>query len=412
MVFDLQSETLSLHPFFPERLHYVRDVVHHEVKPWINKAFTQRAEAWRLLDRADFLRVRDDQKDVALNRTRARHRGNVMNQPAVLLNMALPGVDKPKYKPFSVRWPVNLGVDLPSRWLGHLDGMKEDDAAVFVEFHGKKPILTSILFTINSSYSQAQATWSALAQGRIGRTNYNRRSDINAFTPLLMSFCRWLKQTYQDQKAGPKLYKNYSSPESGPLPVLRDSMPEAQVVPVIFAFRQKYIWFLWKGGIQGKLEAQYASHWLPVWPGEDWDAKCLPLKRKLLKQYPYGADTVPVTSDTPRRIRLNVEESSSMEQSTVDVDAAPQDDQPVSDAMDNLLGFWVHREKPSSTVAVMQTSDEAVTHTSNVATERRQNSKRIVPTHQNSAKAGLEGIGSKKKTGRIVTNPLTPRKKI
>lgn len=302
MVFDLQSEALSTDERFPERLHYVRDAVHHEVKPWIEKHFKRNAEAWRRLDKEDFMRVRHEPAGKAMNRTHTKHRGQMLSHTASMLSMATPRLaTKLRLHAFTTRWPDNLGVELPSRWLAHLDGMALNDATVFTEFHGETPTLSSILFAINSSFAQAQGTWAALAQGERGVDMHARISDVDAFTPLLINFGRWLKRAYNNQKASLDVCTNLSGPRNCPIPLLRDSIPEGHAIPVLFAFRQKYIWFLWEGGIEGHLEAQYASHWLPVWPGEDYDGKVWRLQQVMLERFPAQVDQVPVTSSSPRQ---------------------------------------------------------------------------------------------------------------
>lgn len=289
MEFNLDTMLLSVHEQFPSRLHYVRDAKHHQVKPWVCKAMIQRAEAWQALDVYDLARIRRLGGSLK-NNTSKRHLGSSLSHVNTLWNMAATVHKSNSSLTFS-RHSAELGHELPPRVLSHMDGMVARDVQVWTEIYHRpgtpeeSQTTSCIWVTINAPLRTASRNWETLARGQ------TPHADDDALAPILRNFGRWLQRTYRhlttpgNHKSGP----DKLSP-SVPVQVARDTqdkasgrrhirMPRGAVpdaVPVVFAWRQKYIWFLWTGGIRGKLVAQYASHWLPineVDKGQDLDTK-------------------------------------------------------------------------------------------------------------------------------------------
>lgn len=277
MSFDLRNCSLSVDREFPSRLMYVQDTKHHEVKPWISKALLSRAESWHPLDYEDLARVRHP--EVRVNSTTRRHRGRIMGHASTLLDLAATQKPRPTFR--HKTWTKDLGPTLPPRVVGHLDGMRPEDVSVLTETHlsklGGRRLLSCIVVAVNAPLRTAALSWDALAQGQ------TPRPDLDALQPIMRNFAQWLKEDsleLSDQKPVQR--------EQSPLP--RQMITDEHVVPVVFAWRQKYIWFLWTGGIDGQLVAQYASHWLPINevgdPVDNLDNRIKGLQDRYLRQDP------------------------------------------------------------------------------------------------------------------------------
>ncbi|ROW00567.1 hypothetical protein VSDG_03373 [Cytospora chrysosperma] len=261
LTFDVSTLSLSMSPDFMRNLHFHKPT-HHKTRPWIERAFMQRAVKWAALERVDTDRVKNLQ-DIK-NRTSHQHRGNVFAHPW-LIHGAASRVQKHRHEPSFVRWLKNGAPTLPARLYGHLDGIVPEDAEIYVEDHRSyvkgypDRIASCIWVGINAYWSVSMRACEALAIGN------QPHPDWDVLTPVLENFCSWLKETYYNQKEGAHQYRQNIKHHSRQYwPLLRDMMPPGYDIPVVFAFRQKYLLFILKGGIDGELVAQYASHWLPV----------------------------------------------------------------------------------------------------------------------------------------------------
>lgn len=262
MEFDLATGLLSVQEDFSERLHYVRNAEHHRVRPWVQKAFLQRAQAWQRLDDYDRQRVRQPRR--IMNSTLKRHHGNMLGFPPTMLNMVARLQRATPLLNFH-RQPDELGPELPSDLFGHMDGMPRNGVQVFVETFQRtpepvqNPRPTCIWVAIKSPLRIAARNWESLARGE------QPPPGVNTLAPILENLGPWLRRNYH-------VWRRLEVPENGSH-VVKDTSREPgkqsssniePMPPVILAWRQKYIWFVWKGGAGGKLIAQYASHWLPI----------------------------------------------------------------------------------------------------------------------------------------------------
>lgn len=261
LTFDIPTMSLSVSPDFMRNLHFHK-ATHHKARPWIEKACLQRAVNWTVLDETDMNRLVKSYK--TMNRTSKRHRGNVFAQPSLLHNAAS-SLQKHRHEPSFVRWSRNVAPILPERLYGHLDGIVPEDVEIYIEDHKSyvkghpDRIASCIWVSINAYWSVSMRACEALAIGN------QPHPDWDIMTPVLVNFSTWFKETYHNQSENAKEYrKNNSHNPRRFLPLLRDMIPPGHDIPVVFAFRQKYLLFILKGGIEGELVAQYASHWLPI----------------------------------------------------------------------------------------------------------------------------------------------------
>ncbi|ROW06978.1 hypothetical protein VMCG_04041 [Cytospora schulzeri] len=268
LTFDLSTLSLSVSPSFSQDLHYHKPT-HHKARPWVEKAVMQRAVKWKGLDIVDKTRI--SSPDKTMNRTARRHRGNVFAQPGLLYSAAC-SIQKHYHQPSFVRWARNVAPTLPERLYGHLDGIVPEDVDIYVEDHRSylpdhpERIASCIWVAINAPWGVSMRACEALASGE------QPHPDWDILTPVLKNFHTWLHLTYHKQKPNAREYrKTCSRNPRRYLPLLRDMMPPGHDIPVVFAFRQKYMLFVLKGGIDGKLVAQYASHWLPIKGGSKAD---------------------------------------------------------------------------------------------------------------------------------------------
>lgn len=295
LIFDPLTNSLSVSPSFRRHLYY-REPTHHKAKPWIGKAMLQRATAWLELDFLDRNRVIRPEK--TSNRTTKRHLGMVAAYP-MLISGTTNRVQKYRYDPAFVWWARALAPTLPERMFGHIDGIVSDDAFVYMEHHSSfvkdhtGRLLGCVWVAVNASFSVAMRTCDDLA---IGKTP-NPEWDI--LTPVLTNFCAWFRAEYHGQKEVPKKSEMTSvTNRRHDLPKLRDMIPPGHDIPVLLAFRHQYLLFIWKGGIDGKLVAQYQGHWLPlheVGPKPDFDHQTNKLQQGHLRRGA-AADTLPKAS--------------------------------------------------------------------------------------------------------------------
>lgn len=306
MVFDLGKLDLSVDEKFPSRLMYVQDAKHHEVVPWISKAFLQRARAWRELDSEDLTRVEHPTKK--WNSTHRRHRGNTKAFATFLMDLAEARKENIRFGLQHATWPGDLGPTLPPRLAGFLDGMGPEDVSLRVQTYQKnaghsesRQILSCVLVAVNAPLRAATYSWEALAGGR------SPDPDLDALRPVMREFGRWLKSVYrpQEHKSGRGLPQPRAKGKIGTQSAfLQDMIPDAHAIPVVFAWRQKYIWFLWTGGDDGQLVAQYASHWLPIREVErdahgansDFDTRLRRIQSRLLQSD---------ATDSLERVKIN-----------------------------------------------------------------------------------------------------------
>lgn len=272
MEFDLKTLSLSVHERFPQQLQYVWDVQHHLCKPWIRKAFLQRAEAWHSLDVYDLGRSNSTGDPKTKNSTRKRHMGATRGHPTTFFSLAIASQKAQGTYSFE-RSPALLGPRLPPRMLCHLDGMETGDVQVYTENYCLSGKLSCVWVAINAPMRTAARNWEALARGEAPHP------DEDTLAPILENLGQWLKEAHRDsRRRKPVNPEDEDAATRVPMQDARgpeDKAPKARrtspppdavptVVPVILAWRQKYIWFLWTGGVDGKLVAQYASHWLPL----------------------------------------------------------------------------------------------------------------------------------------------------
>lgn len=270
MELDLDSMSLSVETTFPDRLQSVQDFKSLNLPPYVHKALLQRAQAWARLDRYDAARLDSHISNLLLNdkptmnNTDKRHYGMIGSNSKTLWSLTA-RTQKTSRRPIWAFWKDEIGPAVSPTWHVHLNGMFPRDAQVIIETHrltksGQGPrTLSCVWVAINAPMGHAIRDWESLAVGADPYTD--------AFTPVLENFARWLKK-YWDKGNHRKLPYEAFSPETEPpakLPSLSQMVPSGHVVPVVLAYRQKYIWFLWSGGIHGKLVAQYASHWLPLY---------------------------------------------------------------------------------------------------------------------------------------------------
>lgn len=286
MEFDLKSLSLSVHEEFPSRLRDVCDSPQHQVKPWLTKALIQRAKAWELLDLYDLRRVSRPQR--IMNKTNKRHFGATMGHPTTLSSLCA-AAQKSQNNIVLKTWPHELGPVLPPWKLGHLDGMLRGDVRVYTETYRRFPqppdphpslSYTTIWVAINAPLRTALRNWESLASGSAPHP------DEDTLAPILQNFGQWLKgpyracQPWRDVTSKPDNSSPGMPPAQGGSHDTQDDdlatkphrataplRNDSDAVPVVFAWHQKYIWFLWTGGFDGKLIAQYASHWLPLEEG-------------------------------------------------------------------------------------------------------------------------------------------------
>lgn len=266
--FDPSTMSLTVSPSFPRKLHF-HPPTHHKTRPWIEKAFLQRAAKWTALDTVDKARV--EQSTRTMNRTSRRHRGNTFSHVSLLQN-AGSRVQKYIYEPAFVRWARNMAPSLPERLHAHLDGIVPEDVEIYIEDHESYVeghtgrVASCIWVAINASYSISMRACNELAIGN------QPHPDWDILTPILQNLYQWLQDTYTNQSPEEKEYRKADSQNPRRfLPLLRDMIPLGHDIPVVLAFRQKYLLFILKGGIDGKLIAQYTSHWLPVKEGSNFD---------------------------------------------------------------------------------------------------------------------------------------------
>lgn len=293
MVFKLEDSSLSVEKGFASRLHYVKDPKHHQLKRWIAKALIQRAEAWLELDLMDFRRLR---KLPSLgNCTHLRHRGNARSHAKTIHGLAARSQRAQKYL-LCTRWPDNIGPSLSGQPFGHLDGMYPEDVQVLTETQKHPPngpeLLTCIWVVVNAPYRLARL---AFGRGPL-------HPDLDTFGPVMSNFHRWLSSRWcsenipngtMTRQKQPRQYPYDATPQPNNAvelqspPRFQDMVPEGRIVPVIFAWRHKYIWFTWEGGIKGKLVAQYASHWLPIHESKkvgDLDSRISAIQKSILRK--------------------------------------------------------------------------------------------------------------------------------
>lgn len=264
MTFDPSTNSLSVSPTYLKKL-YFHYPTHHKIRPWVEKAYMQRAQSWLELDLDDLSRVK--LTSINKNRSAKRHRGNVLAHP-VFTSGAANRVQKYNWDPAFVRMGKSLAPTLPERLYGHLDGIVPEDGTVFVEDHegyirevpGR--VVSSVWVAVNASHGVTMRTCTDMVAGNPPNPEWD------VLTPILSNFCKWFKDTYYNQRnmqeEGEEGEEN--SPENpqrtSPLP--RAMIPPEHDIPVVLAFRQKYLLFIWKGGIDGKLVAQYEGYWLPM----------------------------------------------------------------------------------------------------------------------------------------------------
>lgn len=269
MEFNLDTMSLSVETTFPERLQSVQDFKSLNLKPYVEKALLKRAEAWSKLDKEDAARLESYISNLSLdgdpttNNTRKRHYGMMHAHTSTLYALALK-TQKPQKEPIRARWPDELGPVLSPSWHVHLNGMRPEDVQVNIDTHDShgRRTLSCVWVSINAPLGHAIRDWESLAAGADAYTD--------SFTTVLANLARWLKTYWDKEDHHKSSRKTFVAEErqkpraSGKLPSLSEMVPCDHVVPVVLAYRQKYIWFLWSGGIHGKLVAQYASHWLPL----------------------------------------------------------------------------------------------------------------------------------------------------
>lgn len=284
--FDVPTMSLSLSPSFLQNLHF-HPPTHHKTRPWIEKALLQRTSSWTKLELVDKKRV--EHHDTTINRTSKRHRGNTYSH-LLLLQNASSSTQKHTHQPGIARWARGVAPFIPERLYGHLDGTVPEDMEIYVEDHRSyvkdhdERIVSCIWVAINASYSVSMRAFSELA-------NDNKPNpDWDVLTPALRNFSKWLLDTCKNQRPNHLQYRatNRYNPRLY-IPLLKDMIPPGHDVPVVFAFRQKYLLFILKGGINGKLVAQYESFWLPVRDASDVyvDKEINKMQVKLLRA---GAD--------------------------------------------------------------------------------------------------------------------------
>lgn len=295
MVLHLNDSSLSMEEGFANRLRYVKDFDHHKVKPWIEKAMTQRAEAWLKLDLTDLKRVTG--KVFFGNRTIRPHRGQAWSAATRVMDTAA-SLQKKRNSILLTRWRDQLGPSLAPQLAGHLDGMRPEDVHVVTETRKSSSTGQELLFCI----------WVGVnAPYRLASLSFEQRPlhpDVDTFAPVMTNFSRWLRSTWNSREAlRPGRDPLNTGQRHDPSLRFRDLVPEGHTVPVVVAWRQKYIWFTWEGGIQGKLVAQYASHWLPhrdVDRVGDPDTKIKSIQMRLLRELETVSDQCQRTAPTNR----------------------------------------------------------------------------------------------------------------
>lgn len=300
MVFDIPTLSLSVAPSFPQNLHF-HPPSHHKAKPWIQKACLTRAQAWSKIYTVDISRVKHPK--ATKNRTARRHRGTTFAHHILIQNLAS-AVQKHSYDPSYGQWAKEMGPSLPERLHAHLDGIAPKDVSFFIEDHfsyikshpGR--IMSSIWVAINASYCVSMRACNDLASGN------QPNPDWDVLTPVLEKFADWLQDTYANQHPRGQMLKANNhrvnkakeSEETSQLylPLIRDMMPPGHDIPVVFAFRHRYLLFILKGGVAGKLVAQYEGHWLPLAKVSKYDAD-EEVNRMQLDRLRAGADEYAIT---------------------------------------------------------------------------------------------------------------------
>ncbi|PSR97362.1 hypothetical protein BD289DRAFT_108361 [Coniella lustricola] len=295
MELNLADLTLSVSKTFPHRLVYAHDPDHHAGKPWIADALLRRAESWNEKDMYDFLRLLHPggTKQNSMNK---QHRGQCLSNYKVLFDVANRSL-KRKDNARSIIEELridHLGVTPPPSITALQDGMYPEDVVAAVEHvrdprRGPDRRITAFWVSINAPFRLAMRSCLALSRG------YTPAQESDILTPTLLNFGKWLRQWHTGSKdqslEGRSATKSVRFPGTGV-----NMCPDVDTlgpIPIIFAFRQKYIWFTWHGGFHGKLVAQYASHWLPVHSaglGRDWDTASEMQQRVLLQGPPAGAE--------------------------------------------------------------------------------------------------------------------------
>ncbi|ROW17148.1 hypothetical protein VPNG_01335 [Cytospora leucostoma] len=304
LTFDPLTNSLSVSPSFRRHLYY-HEPTHHNAKPWVKKLMLQRTTAWLELDFLDRQRVLHLEK--FSNRTTRRHRGMAFAYP-ILISGITNRVQKKKnqYDPAFVRWARYLAPTLPERMFGHIDGIVPDDASVYMEHHSSfvkdhpGRLLGCVWVAVNASFSVAMRTCDDLATGKTPNPEW----DI--LTPVLTNFCAWFRAECHGQKEGLEQFETVETTPRYDLPKIRDMIPPGHDIPILLAFRHQYLLFIWKGGIDGKLVAQYQGHWLPlheVGPTPDYDSLTNKLQQGHLRRGA-AADTLPKApvGDAPTRV--------------------------------------------------------------------------------------------------------------
>lgn len=287
LTFDPSTMSLSVSPSFPRDL-YFHEPMHHKTRPWIEKPMVQRARAWAELDQYDKRRVEQPSKE--MNRTTKRRRGCTLSYATFVFGVCS-RVQKNAREPVFTRWCKNVAPELPERLYGHIDGILPKDAEIYIEEHESYikghsgRVISCVWVAINASLSVAMRACNDLA---IGKTPH---PDWDILTPLLQRLCTLFQTNYDNtggNQSGDKR-KSVGEPRRG-LPPLRDIAPPGHDIPVVLAFRQAYLLLIWKGGIEGKLVAQYQGHCVPmhqVGPKPDLDQVINELQLASLRQ---GAD--------------------------------------------------------------------------------------------------------------------------
>lgn len=248
--FDLKSLRLSVAKGASDRLQYLWDPSKHKARPYLAEPLIKRAKGWAELNVEDLKRVRTLKMR---NSTLKRHRGCLSSHIRTLFDFSRKPL-KPRdttYNGLHGCVAKNLGPTLPPTIYGHLDGVFPEDVELLMECHKHKSededsrFLTCLWISVNAPYGVCQRTWESLSYG------YQPDPELDVVTPVLQNVARYLKKQSRNRRENLRLEQ------------LIDATPENKSIPVVLALRQKYIWFLWTGGIDGKLVAQYASHWLP-----------------------------------------------------------------------------------------------------------------------------------------------------
>lgn len=250
MEYDPVTKSFS----FSKRL-YTESIYDHQLTipgftvPYLVKSLTTRGDAWALLKSYDQRRLRLAGK--IFNSTNKRHRGQCLSTVKNTFDL-IQRAERPK-RTRALLWHNNIGPSMEKTG-PLLDDFLPEDVAVTMETVGTTPRLSLVFVSINVSFKLAQDAWIALSSRR------EPKPGLDVFTPVVTRFCEWFTHTIAYQKTGSKEPKGNNE---ATLPMLRDIIDNGSGdFPVVFAFRDQYIWFMWKGGLEGKLIAQYTGSWI------------------------------------------------------------------------------------------------------------------------------------------------------